>query len=93
MSTEPVNNPENLKHYPYFAVWLQELNRLPEDVFDFSICAQIKEVPSDTQWQKLEQTDDFTVSMDFIDGSHVERTGKWSEGKMLYVGVEKRSVV
>ncbi len=82
-------SPEILKKYPYFMEWLKELNRLPEDVLNFAIQTEMKEVASEDRWKKYKPTDNFTVSLTFKNGEYVSRHGKWSEGKMMYLSEVK----
>ena len=78
---EPVNA-EMLKDFPYFMDWLKELERSLEDVFDFAVQADVKEVPSTNEYKAFAPADTYTASITFKDGSFVERREKWSDGKL-----------
>ncbi len=85
---EPVD-PTWLKQHPYWNTWLNELGRSAEEVLDFNVQSNLKEVPSDTQYKKFEPTGDFIACIVFKNGDHVSRTGKWSDGKMIYIPEEE----
>lgn len=92
MTPVPPLDEKTLKSYPYFWNWLKELARDWSEVSNMSIDGHIREVPSDSQWKKVEPTDYFTAMLTFSDGLSVYRDGKYSDGLMTYVPVEDEPI-
>jgi hypothetical protein len=76
---------ETLRHLPYFAQWIEELGRSPEDAQYLHIEHGMEEVPTDSGYTALIPTDDLTTGITFKDGEAVSRVGKRSDHEIVYV--------
>lgn len=76
---------KQLKRYPYFTAWLEELGRSPEEVEGIGIEAEIEETHPVGNWKMHKRTDNFTASLTFANGDVFQRPGKFSDGTMTYV--------